>query len=230
MEADSVLQRTRKVLGRVRRRFAVDVYDVFRRAVPAGASVQPPTGYAFRFGNAADVERCDPRHTELDERERALGVARLALGHQVVIGAHDGETVFTMWINPRNLNVPGLVKRRLRPGQWFIYKAFTSPDHRGKKLYETGMLFVLAEMAARRANELIGYAHVKKAVSRKGLSALAFESAGRIVQVNIPLFSRTFLSRTLVASFPESVPRSDALARASEDLPRRPAPAPSTET
>ena len=203
--------RLKKFLGRIRRRFALDVYDVFRRPVPDDPRFEPPAGYVFAFGRAADVERCDPFHTELDERERAAGVRRLALGHQVVVATWNGVPVFTMWVNPRNLNVPGLLKRRLNRGQWFIYKAFTSPEHRGKKLYESGMRFVLAEMRAQGLRELVGYAHVKKTVSRKGLSALAFDSAGKAVQVNFPAFSRTFLSRALVASFPEAVPRSGAL-------------------
>ena len=62
----------------------------------------------------------DPCHTELDECERREGLARLRLGHGVVVATHDREVVFTMWVNPRNLNVPGLVKRRLSPSQWFI--------------------------------------------------------------------------------------------------------------
>lgn len=207
----SPLVRLKKLLGRIRRRFALDVYDVFRRPVPDEARFESPAGYVFSFGGAADVERCDPFHTELDAAERAAGVRRLALGHQVVVGTWNGTPVFTMWVNPRNLNVPGLLKRRLNRGQWFIYKAFTSPEHRGKRLYESGMRFVLAEMRSRGLSELVGYAHVKKTVSRKGLSALAFESAGKAVQVNFPAFSRTFLSRALVASFPEPVPRSGAL-------------------
>ena len=205
--------RLRKLLGRIRRRFALDVYDVFRRAVPADARVEPPAGYAFAWGTAEDVERCDPLHTELDERERSAGRERLAIGHRVVLGFHVAGpgprvAVFSMWVNPRNLNVPGLVKRRLAPGQWFIYKAFTSPEHRGKKLYETGMRFVLAEMARQGLAELVGYAHVKKTVSRKGLSALSFASAGRITQLSWPFFRRTFQSRALRANFPEALPRS----------------------
>jgi hypothetical protein len=209
--ATAPLLRLKKLLGRIRRRFAIDVYDVFRRAVPPDARLEVPAGYAFRWGGAEDVERCDPFHTELDPRERASGVRRLALGHRIVIGSREGVSVFTMWVNPRNLNVPGLLKRRLGPGQWFIYKAYTSPEHRGKKLYESGMRFVLAEMRSQGLTELVGYAHVKKAVSRKGLAALAFDGAGRAVQVNFPAFSRTFLSRRLVESFPEAVPRSGAL-------------------
>jgi hypothetical protein len=214
------LVRLKKTLGRIRRRFAIDVYDVFRRAVPGPHAPAPrresPAGYVFAWGSAEDVRRCEPGHTELDEREREAGVARLALGHQVVIGSWQGVPVFTMWVNPRNLNVPGLLKRRLASGQWFIYKAFTSPEHRGKKLYETGMSFVLLEMERRGLRALVGYAHVKKGISRKGLAALSFERAGRAVQVNFPRYSRTFLSRALIANFPEAVRRSGALeARAS---------------
>src|SRR5688572_6373651 len=179
----SGLVRLRKRLGRARRRFALDTYDVFVRPVPADASFAPPEGYAFRFGTPEDVERCDPHHTELDARERREGVRRLALGHRVVLGLSGpppGTIVFTMWVNPRNLNVPGLVKRALGSRQWFIYKAFTSPEHRGRRLYESGMRFVLAEMRGSDLSELVGYAHVKKAVSRKGLATLDFASAGRV--------------------------------------------------
>lgn len=203
----SPLTRLRKLLGRLRRSFALDTYDVFVRPVPPGASFSAPAGYAFRWGTAADVEGCEPAHTELDERERREGVARLAMGHRVVLGLHGSTVVFSMWVNPRNLNVPGLMKRALSSEQWFIYKAFTSPAHRGKKLYESGMRFVLSEMRALGLKELVGYAHVKKAVSRKGLAALEFGSAGRVTQIDFPLFATVRLSKELAARFPRAVPR-----------------------
>jgi hypothetical protein len=210
----TLLARLRKLLGRVRRRFALDTYDVFLRPVPADASFAAPEGYELRFGTAEDVERCDPHHTELDERERREGVRRLALGHRVVLALHGpapGTIVFTMWANPRNLNVPGLMKRALGPGQWFIYKAFTSPEHRGRKLYESGMRFVLAEMRRTGLTELVGYAHVKKAVSRKGLATLDFASAGRVTQVAWPGMNLTLVSRELRRRFPRELARSGAV-------------------
>jgi len=209
--APTLLVRLRKLLGRVRRRFVVDTYDVFLRPVPADASFAAPEGYEFRFGTAEDVERCDPHHTELDEGERREGVRRLALGHRVVLALHGpapGTVVFSMWVNPRNLNVPGLMKRALGREQWFIYKAFTSPEHRGRKLYESGMRFVLAEMRRSDLSELVGYAHVKKAVSRKGLATLDFASAGRVTQLAWPGLRLTLLSRALRRRFPREVPRS----------------------
>ncbi|MEQ1894024.1 MAG: hypothetical protein ABL998_15895 [Planctomycetota bacterium] len=213
MEADSAnpLVRLRKALGRVRRRFVLDTFDVFVRAVPRAARSEAPAGYTFRWGTPADVERCDPRHTELDEEERRTGVLRLGLGHRVVLGLAGDVVVFSMWVNPRCLNVPGLTKRALASDQWFIYKAFTSPEHRGKKLYEGGMRFVLAEMHAAGLRELVGYAHVKKAVSRKGLAALEFASAGRLTQLDWPLLKRTFLSKELLHRFPREVTRSAAI-------------------
>lgn len=220
----SPLLRLRKLLGRVRRRFVLDTYDVFLRPVPADASFAAPPGYEFRFGSAADVERCEPFHTELDEHERRSGVRRLAAGHRVVLalqGPAPGTIVFTMWANPRNLNVPGLMKRALGPGQWFIYKAYTSPEHRGRKLYESGMRFVLCEMHRSGLTELVGYAHVKKDVSRKGLATLQFASAGRVTQLVWPGLKLTFLSRELRARFPREVPRSGGAA--AETGPLRPA-------
>ncbi len=220
--SSSPLVRLRKLLGRVRRRFVLDTYDVFLRPVPADASFAAPQGYEFRFGSAADIERCDPFHTELDEHERRAGVRRLALGHRVVLALHGpapGTVVFTMWANPRNLNVPGLMKRALAPGQWFIYKAYTSPEHRGKRLYESGMRFVLCEMRRTGLSELVGYAHVKKSVSRKGLATLQFTSAGRVTQLDWPGLKGTFLSQELRARFPREVPRC-AGAMAETDPPR----------
>ena len=207
----SPLVRVRRLLGRVRRRFAVDTFDVFVRPVPTAGEFHPPSGYRFRFGTTADVERCDPHHTELDERERREGARRLGFGHRLVLAEAAGTIVFTMWVNPRNLNVPGLMKRALAPTQWFIYKAFTSPEHRGRKLYESGMLFVLHEMRAARLAELVGYAHLDKGVSRKGLAALEFTSAGRVTRVDWPGFRRTRLSPELAARFPRELPRSGVM-------------------
>jgi hypothetical protein len=203
----TILLNLRKRLGRVRRRFALDIFDVFVRAVPGEIRFEPPPGYEFRFGTARDVESCAERHTELDARERREGVQRLALGHRVVLGIHAGTVVFTMWVNPRCLNVPGLLKRALGPRQWFIYKAFTSPEHRGRRLYEGGMRFVLAEMRRAGLEELVGYAHVKKTVSRRGLAALEFVTVGRVRQWRVPGWTWTRLSRPLRARFPCEVAR-----------------------
>ena len=204
--------RLRKILGRVRRRFALDTFDVFgRRVLPADARFEGVPGYRFAWGEPADVERCDAHHTELDARERAEGVARLALGHTAVFGFHGDTAVFTMWVNPRHVNTHRGIKRRLAADQWFIYKAFTSPEHRGKKLYQAGMRFVLAEMARRGMRELIGYAHVEKTVSRKGLSRLDFDSKGRYHVLELPGWRRVIVTRELAASFPEATPRSHVM-------------------
>ena len=208
--------RARRALGRVRRRFVLDTFDVFARPTPSPEEDVPefenPPGYEFTWATPEDIEGCDAYHTELDERERLEGVIRLGFGHRAVIAKHDGVVVFSMWENPRNLNVPGLIKRKLSPTQSFIYKAFTSPDHRGRKLYETGMRFVLAALAAEGKGELVGYAHRKKRISRRGLAALRFRSVGKLRYVEVPLWRRTFLSRELVTSFPEMVPRTNVMA------------------
>ena len=211
MPTPAPLLHLRKFLGRIRRRFALDTYDVFVRAVPPDASFEAPPGYEFRFGTASDVASCELEHTDLGERERREGAQRLDLGHRVVLGIHQGRVVFSMWVNPRCLNVPGLLKRALGPRQWFIYKAFTSPEHRGRKLYESGMRFVLREMHRADLQELVGYAHVKKAVSRKGLAALAFASVGHVTQLCAPAVRLTRISGALAARFPREIPRSGAI-------------------
>ena len=207
----ALLSPVRKFLGRVRRSFAVDHYDVFVRRVPVEIQVGVPEGYTFRWGSPKDIANCEEFHTELDERERREGAARLALGHRVVLGLHGERVVFSMWVNPRCLNLPGILKRGLNPAQWFIYKAFTSPLHRGRKLYQCGMRFVLAEMRSAGLEELVGYAHVKKTVSRRGLAAVEFDDAGRLTHILVPGFSWTRVSSRLDARFPRSLARSHAL-------------------
>lgn len=207
--------RVRKLLGRVRRSFQLDRFDIFARPVPDSGAFQSPDGYTFSWAAEGDIDACDEFHTELDENERRLGEARLGFGHLAVL-ARDaaGTVVFSMWVNPRCLNVPGEVKRRLGEHQWFIYKAFTSPEHRGRKLYQAGMRFTLAEMARRGLTELVGYAHVKKQVSRKGLARLDFEERGRYWALSVPGWNRTLLSSRLRKCFPDAVPRSDVLTAA----------------
>ena len=207
----SLLTRTRKALGRVRRRFQLDRFDVFARRVDPDLAFEAPEGYVFRFGTPEDIEGCDPFHTELDERERREGVLRLSFGHQVVLGLHEETVVFSMWVHPRNINVPGSIKRRLGPHQSFIYKAFTSPEHRGRRLYGAGMRFVLCDLARQGKTELIGYAHVKKTVSRKGLASLDFRSVGGFTDVEFPGFRRTLVSAELRDSFPEPLERSGVM-------------------
>ncbi len=210
--------RARRALGRVRRRFVLDTFDVFARPTPRPEEDVPafenPPGYEFSWATPEDIEGCDEYHTELDERERSEGAIRLGFGHRAVIAKHDGIVVFSMWENPRNLNVPGLIKRKLSPAQSFIYKAYTSLDHRGRKLYGMGMRFVLDDLAANGKKELIGYAHVKKRVSRKGLARLRFESVGRVHILDVPGWCHTFVSRKLASNFPEVVQRTNVMAQA----------------
>ena len=99
----------------------------------------------------------------------------------------------------------------LADDQVFIYKAYTSPEHRGKCLYKLGMRFVLADLAERGMRELVGYAHVKKRISRKGLATLEFESRGRFDVVSVPGWRRTLVSRKLAEHFPDAVERSGAI-------------------
>ena len=215
----STLLRARRALGRVRRRFAVDTFDIFaRRLTPEDEEFTGVEGYTFRWGEPEDVEGCDAYHTELDEAERKSGVARLGFEHRVILALSGDQVVFSMWVNPRNLNVPGLLKRKLQPDQWFIYKAFTSPDHRGKKLYGAGMRFVLAEMCAAGLGgqgggpgRLVGYAHVKKKISRKGLARLNFESLGKAWSLVAPGLSHVAVSSDLAKNFPDVVPRTGIL-------------------
>ncbi len=208
----SVPLRVRRALGRIRRSFALDTYDIFARLVTAEhREFECPAEYQFAWGTEEDIERCEPYHTELNELDRALGVERLRLGHRVVVGFSGETPVFTMWMNPRNLNVPGEIKRKLGPHQAFIYKAYTSPDHRGKGLYKIGMRFVLTFMASQGQTELVGYAHVKKSVSRKGLATLEFTTKGRYYSLHAPGWQHTVVSAELARNFPVSVLRSGSL-------------------
>jgi hypothetical protein len=199
----SPLLRLRRGLGRVRRQFVRDTFDVYVRPVlPEHADFTPPDAYEFRWATAVDIEAADPHHTELDAAERAEGVRRLGLGHRAVAGLAGDTLAFTMWVNPNNLHVPGQIKRPLAPHQAFIYKAYTSPDHRGRSLYKAGMRFVLSEMARAGQTELVGYAHVKKAVSRKGLASLEFESRGRFFTLGAFGRTLTHVSSELDRHFP----------------------------
>jgi hypothetical protein len=116
--------------------------------------------------------------------------------------------VFSMWVNPRNLNVPGQIKRALTKEQAFIYKAFTSPHHRGKRLYQAGMGFVLADLHARGLAELVGYAHTNKESSRAGLARLEFTSVGHYRVLGYGRRVVLWLSPGLRRRFPRAVPRS----------------------
>jgi len=208
----------RHALGRVRRSMGVDTFDVFVRSVEAEhRTFSAPAGYRFGWGTPQELAACEEQHTELDECERESGRRRLALGHRVVIAFHRAANgrelaVFSMWVNPRNLNVPGHLKRRLGADQVFIYKAYTSPDHRGRKLYEAGMRYVLHDLACNGKAELVGYAHVGKAVSRKGLAALGFVSRGRFRLFRSPLLCFCVASSEVKRWFPQAVARSGALA------------------
>ncbi|MBI3820926.1 MAG: hypothetical protein HY286_19735 [Planctomycetes bacterium] len=196
------------MLGRLRRSFVFDTFDVFAKAVlPEHGKFNNPAGYRFSFASGDEIARCVESHTELNDRERREGAARVAMGHACVIAyptePGNAPAVFTMWVNPRNINIPGHIKRKLKPHQAFIYKAFTSPEHRGRKIYESGMRFVLAELARQGKSQLLGYAHIKKAVSRKGLAALQFDTIGTFRTFGIGRWCVTATSSRLRRELPE---------------------------
>ena len=212
----SPLVRLRKALGRVRRSVTLDVYDFFvcRWSDHADglAAIQPPDGYAIRFANADEIAAAQEVHTDLDEREREEGIVRLGFGHRC-ISVFSGELlVFSMWENPRNVNVPGLLKHQLAPDQSFLYKAYTSPEHRGRRLYQAGLAFALRSIAQEGKAETVGYAHVKKKASRAGLARVGFHDVGRVRQLLAPGLRRTWLDAAFRATFPREVDRTDAVA------------------
>ena len=199
----------RRAAGAIRWSFVFDRFDVFTRGVEASDNkFIAPAGYKFRFGTAEDLDRCNERDTELGLTDREHGKLRLGAGHRLVLGLAGELPIFTMWINPRHLNIPGDLKRRLSADQVFIYKAFTSPDHRGRKLYQAGMAFVLADLAANGKRELVGYAHAQKQASRGGLARLGFHSAGTYRNLGLRSLRFTICSRRLNRHFGERVPRS----------------------
>ena len=200
----------RRLAGRVRWSLVNDRFDVYVRPVEAAhARFDAPQGYRFAFGGPAELERCTSHHTDLHALDHEHGRLRLESGHRLVLGYAGVEPVFTMWVNPRNLNVPEQLKRRLTDHQEFIYKAFTSPDHRGKRLYQAGMAFVLADMARRGLRELVGYAHTAKRASRGGLDRLGFSSVGHYRVFGLRGSPRVRVSPRLARRFPQVVPRSD---------------------
>lgn len=200
----------RRAAGAVRWSFVNDRFHVFVRTVTDDhASFEAPEGYRFDWGTAEDVLACEEFHTELGLADREAGAARLELDHRVVIGfdLESGRAVFSMWVNPRNLNIPGAIKRALAADQVFIYKAFTSPEHRGRKLYQAGMRFVLHDLRQRGGREVVGYAHLAKRASRGGLGALGFDSVGGFATRGFRRWQRSFPDADLTARFPRTVAR-----------------------
>lgn len=201
----------RRTLSDLRWSVHNDLHDAFVRPVrEEDREPREVEGYELRFGAPADLDAATEYHTELTPTCVEHGRRRLEIDHRLVVATHDGLPVFTMWVNPRHLNVPGELKRKLSPDEVFIYKAFTSPDHRGKRLYQAGMALVLRDLAERSMRRLVGYAHVKKGASRAGLARLGFESAGTWRTVGFKGLRHPICSREFEANFPERVPRSGA--------------------
>ncbi len=201
--------RLRRALSDLRWSVHNDRHDAFvRNVLPADCERPQVEGYELRFGTDADLDCATLHDTELTPACIEHGRRRLEIGHQFVVATSDGLPVFTMWINPRHLNVPGELKRKLKDDEVFIYKAFTSPDHRGKRLYPAGMALVLSDLAQRSMRRLVGYAHVKKGASRAGLARVGFETAGSWRTVGFKGLRRALCDREFESNFPVRVARS----------------------
>ena len=146
------------------------------------ASCQPVPGFEFRFLTANEVWRysIDPS-LDLD---RSLA-GEIDSGESLCFAALDnGRVAAYGWYAiqraaPRHCFGVGI---RLPAHVSYMFKGFTHPDYRGKRLHAAVMGLALAALSAREIRALISTVEWTNEASLRSCDRLGYQRLGRIVQ------------------------------------------------
>ncbi len=132
----------------------------FRRALLASPlEPPPPVGVTIHVATLADrrrvVEGCDPR------RDPALIAARLRRGDVCFLAADGaGRVLHSDWVTTVRGHVPEIRMDLVpRPGEAYMYDAYTPPAHRGRRLF--GIVLDAMFVSLRCAGLHTAYSYVR---------------------------------------------------------------------
>ncbi len=148
----------------------------------------PPTmladaNFDFRFLTADDVARfAEDKVYELDEES----IRRAGAGHDLCFAALDGSRLAAYgWyalgsVEARhNYGVPLSYPADVA----YMYKGFTHPDYRGRRLHGVGMALALQKLAARGVTRLVSTVEWTNWASLRSCERLGYERLGRVWSV-----------------------------------------------
>ena len=146
--------------------------------------------FTFRFLSAEEIARFaeDPAYDlEPEMADRA------ADGRNFCFAALDGDRLAAYgwyardWIEPEHCDGFGL---RMPPEVVYMYKGFTHPDYRGKRLHGAVMGLALRDFAADRVRALISTVEWTNDASLKSCARLGYRQLGLLARARV--FGRTW--------------------------------------
>ena len=152
-----------------------------------------PEGLAHGFQNPRALRRfaADPAN----EMSPYFVADALARGDHCYAICDGPRPLFTSWYSrrPTLVGIGGLVLH-FDPQYVYLYKGYTQPEHRGRRLYAAAVSQVFAQYVAKGARGFVSYADAANLDSLKALERMGYRAFGSIFVVR--LFGRHFTFAT----------------------------------
>ena len=160
-----------------------------------GDNLKPDPEFTFRFLSADEVRAfaADPRN----DLEPAF-VARAEAGHDLCFAAICGDRLAAYgWYALGSIEAEhgGGLAMSFPASMAYMYKGFTHPDFRGKRLHGLVMGLALQELASRGVEQLISTVDWTNWASLKSCYRLGYADLGRIVSLGPTWCALTVASR-----------------------------------
>ena len=171
-----------------------------------GAFLAPPTEYWARFLTPSELRRY-ARDPGYDLPESFLERACAAHDECFAIGAGD-ELAAYGWYSTSANHFTEELTLHFSPLWVYMYRGFTHPAHRGKRLHAIGMTMALAAYQARGFKGLVSCVEATNAASLKSVYRMGYRTFGTIygarlgALVHVPRAKSRLLDHQLVLCSP----------------------------
>lgn len=151
-------------------------------AVQPGCFASDP---AIRWGfvdRSTLLEQVRARPLDMDE---AFVQAALDRGDRCFGAISEGTLVSYGWYSSLPTPVTEDLTIHFNPAHAYMYKAYTSPAHRGKRLHGTGMGMALGALAQEGSQGLLSYVRSNNFASLRSCFRLGYQDIGVLVAVKM---------------------------------------------
>ena len=138
-----------------------------------------PSGFEARFATPDELRAwsADERH-DLDDAFLADAEAR---GDRCYAITRGGELASYGWYSKRPCRIDDRLTFHFDPAWVYMYKGFTLPAHRGKRLHAVGMARALDAYAREGSRGILSYVESNNFASLRSCYRMGYEDVGTIV-------------------------------------------------
>jgi len=134
-------------------------------------------GYQFGFADKATL-------LENTGEELSLGAefieAACDRGDRCFVVTHEGQIVSYGWYSSKPTEIENGLFFEFSPQDMYMYKGFTSREHRGKRLHAVGLCKAIKELAKERPFRLVSYVESNNYRSLRSCARMGFRPVGLI--------------------------------------------------